>query len=217
MADPRTTRLLLWCGAAGAPLFVVVFLLAGATRANYDPWRTYVSQLSIGDQGWVQTANFVVTGLLMVAFAIGTRRALRSGRGATWGPLLLRAFGLGLVVVGLFVTDPALGYPPGAPVGLTQDLTPTGTVHVAAALFVFGGLAAACVVIGRRFAADPAWGGWARYSYLTAALVLGFLFAANVAAMSAGAPAGLLQRLSVISGFTWITLVATRLARVQST
>ena len=45
------TKTLLACGAIAGLLFVLVFLLEGATRANYDPLRHPVSSLALGDYG----------------------------------------------------------------------------------------------------------------------------------------------------------------------
>src|SRR5579864_7245742 len=97
-SDTRLTRLLLAGGVVGPALFIVVFLLEGATRPGYSAWRDYVSDLSLSNQGWKQIANFIVCGLLSAGFAWGLRRALGSGKGATWGPLLLALFGVSLVV-----------------------------------------------------------------------------------------------------------------------
>ena len=74
-SDVATTALLV-CGAIAGPLFVIAFLIEGATRADYNPLRHPVSSLALGDNGWTQTANFIITGLLMLAFAVGLRRAL---------------------------------------------------------------------------------------------------------------------------------------------
>jgi hypothetical protein len=59
--------------------------------------------------------------------------------------------------------DPALGYPPGTPAH--QSLP--GLIHGLAATVAFGCLSAACFVLARRFAGDPAGRGWARYSTVT--------------------------------------------------
>jgi hypothetical protein len=67
------TKALLACGVIGAPLFVGAFLIEGATRADYDPLRHPVSSLALGESGWMQVANFIVAGLLMLAFACGLR------------------------------------------------------------------------------------------------------------------------------------------------
>jgi hypothetical membrane protein len=106
--DPKSrglmTRSLLACGVIGPPLFVLVFLIEGATRPGYNPWRNWVSELSLGELGLMQIANFVVFGLLALGFAIGLRQVLRIGRGSLWGPILVAAFGLCLILAGIFVT-----------------------------------------------------------------------------------------------------------------
>jgi Protein of unknown function (DUF998) len=204
--QPMAIRLLLACGAIGPLLFIVVFLIEGATRPNYSAWHNVVSSLSQGEQGWMQITNFIVCGALMLGFAIGLKRVLSSGRGSTWGPILLGIFGLCLIGAGFFVTDPLLGYPPGA------SSTPTvhGTLHNLLSLFVFASLIAACFVLARRFAGDPAWRGWAFYSVATGILVTVFFVVTDVVASLDG-PAGLFQRICIIIGWGWISLFAFRL------
>src|ERR671919_1019162 len=108
-----TVRRLLICGVIAGPLFVIIFLIEGATRADYNPLRHPVSSLALGEFGWTQVANFIVTGLLTLAFAVGLRRALRQLGGSTWGPLLIAAYAVGRIGAGIFLTDPVSGYPPG--------------------------------------------------------------------------------------------------------
>src|SRR5205823_12499417 len=83
--EQRDNRWRLACGVIGPPLFVIVFLIEEATRPGYSAWRHYVSQLSLGEGGWMQIANFLVCGLLSLCFALGLRRTLQGGTGATWG------------------------------------------------------------------------------------------------------------------------------------
>src|SRR5689334_15941007 len=97
-----TTRLLLVCGVVGPLLFILVFLVDGATRPGYSAWHHFVSSLSLGERGWVQIANFLVCGALVIGFAFGLRRVLHPGMGSTWGPILLGIFGLCLVGAGVF-------------------------------------------------------------------------------------------------------------------
>ena len=207
---PLALRILLGCGAAGPLLFIITFLVEGVTRPNYNPWRHFVSSLSQGEQGWMQIANFVICGTLVVCFAFGLRRVLRPGKGATWGPILLGVFGLCLIGAGLFVTDPLLGYPPGA----DETLTRAGKIHMLLSLVVFIALSSACFVLARRFAGDPEWRGWAAYSIASGVLVLVFFVATDlVASLVPNGPAGLVQRLSIITGWGWVALLALRLLR----
>jgi hypothetical membrane protein len=211
---PRiSTRFLLACGVAGPILFVVVFLIEGATRPGYSPWRNFVSQLATGETGWVQVVNFIVYGFLMLAFAVGLRRTLRHGRASVAAPILLGAYGLGLIVAGIFITDPALGYPSGVQVVHTTH----GLIHGLAGLAVFTLLAISCLVMAWRFLADTSTRGWAFYSALTAMLIVACFVASNaVSVMDAhgtlpNAPTGLLQRAAIIGGWAWIALVARHL------
>ena len=203
------TRILLAGGVLGPLLFIAVFLVEGALRPAYSAWHHFVSSLSLGERGWVQIVSFVVCGVLVLGFAFGLRSVLHPGRGSTWGPILVGVFGLSLVGAGLLVTDPLLGYPPGAP----ETKTVHGALHVLISLVAFASLTAACFVLARRFAGDPAWRGWALYSVATGIVVAVFFVAASAAASpDPSAPAGLLQRLSIIAGWGWLALVALRLS-----
>ncbi len=66
-----TTQLLLVCDAIGWILFTATFLIAGATRRGYDPWRQAISELSLGSGGWVQQVNFIGLGALLVVSTFG--------------------------------------------------------------------------------------------------------------------------------------------------
>lgn len=212
---PLTTRLLIAGGAIGPLLFIIVLLIEGATRPGYSAWHDYGSSLSLGDQGWMQIANFLVCGLLTLGFAIGLRQVFRTGRSSVWGPLLLGVFSVALIVAGLFVTDPNLGYPPGTQSSGPQTLH--GTIHGLAGLITFSSLAAASFVMARRFARDPNWKGWALYSLVTGILVAVSFIAATVVSVLdergvfPGSPTGLFQRIGIIAGWGWIALLAIRL------
>jgi hypothetical protein len=210
----RKTKALLSCGAVAGPLFVLAFLVEGATRAGYDPLRHPVSSLALGDHGWMQTANFVVAGLLTLAFAAGLQLALWPGKGSTWGPLLIGAWAIGLLGAGIFPTDPVSGYPPGAPDQL-PGYTWHGALHDHFSLPGFVALAATCFVFGSRFAARGE-RGWALYSAVTGVVfVVVFALASGGFGQTEGLVgfAGLFQRVAVTVGFGWLTLLALRLLR----
>jgi hypothetical membrane protein len=212
---PLATMLLIACGAIGPLLFIIVLLIEGATRPGYSAWHNYGSSLSLGPGGWVQITNFIVCGLLTLCFAIGLRQVFRTGKSSVWGPILLGVFGVSLMVAGVFVTDPGMGYPPSTHSSGPQTLH--GTIHGINGIIAFGSLAIACFVMARRFAGDPNWKGWAFYSLVTGILVVfSFIAATVVSAMDAngilpGSPTGLLQRIGIIAGWGWLALLAIRL------
>jgi Protein of unknown function (DUF998) len=198
------TRILLGCGAVGAPLFVAAFVVEDAARAGYDPLRYPVSLLAGGDFGWEQTANFTVTGWLMLAFAVGLRLARQPPGGLIWGPLLVGIYAIGLLAAGVFTTDPVAAYPAGR-IGVVQPSLHS-TFHDLASVVVFAALPAACLVFGRRFAVAGE-RRWAIYSVGS-----GVVFAVRFVLASAGLNqanglvdvAGLLQRIAIIAGWAWL-------------
>ena len=216
-AYPLTTRLLIACGAIGPLLFILAFLVESATRPNYSAWHNFVSDLSESNQGWTQITSFLLCGTCVLCFALGLRQVFRSGKGAMWGPLLLGVFGLSLLIAGLFVTDPSLGYYPAGTSSSTQTLH--GMIHMANAPVAFGSLTIAIFMLTRRFANDPTWRSWAWYSLITGLFFLGFFIACIVTqALDANgllphSPTGLLERLAIIIGWGWIALLALRLLR----
>lgn len=208
------TRGLLRCGQAAGPVFVAAFLLEGAVRDGYRPLRHPVSSLALGSRGWVQAANFAVTGTLFLAGAAGLARAgdpVTSSRGAR---VLIGAAGAGLIGSAMFPTDPVSGYPPGSPDALPSP-SRTGTVHNLAAIPVFLGLPAAaldCAWRSRRVGQR----GFALYSAGTALTMLitmalaGAGFSQSPRLVSFG---GLFQRASIIAGFAWLTALSSRALR----
>ena len=153
LASERGTRALLTCGVVAGPLWWAVVLVQMMTRPGFDIRRHAISLLSLGDVGWIQVINFIVAGTLLVAGALGMRRALDGSRGRDWGPLLVGAFGLGLIGAGLFAPDPLNGFPPGTPNSPGQ-LSGHGALHLLFSSASFLSLiVVAGVVFARRFVA----------------------------------------------------------------
>ena len=212
----RSTRLLLWCGVVGPLIFVIAFLVEGATRAGYDAVRLPISLLSLSDLGWTQTANFIIDGVLLIAFAIGLRRSLSPSVSASGiGPALVGLVGVGLIGAGLFPTDPGGGYPPGVLATLSGS---TGTEHDLSTLLVFGALVAGIRVLSRYYAGRGQ-RGWAMYSAVTGAIVAGgfVLMVIGFNGTNEITPvAGLIMRLTVVAGWSWIAVLALHELRPQA-
>jgi len=114
-----------------------------------------------------------------------------------------------------FVTDPALGYP----VGASMVHTTHGLIHGLAGLAAFTFLTTASFVMAWRFWSDRASRPWAVYSLLTGLLIIASFVASNVFSVLdaqgslQNAPTGFVQRIAIVGGWTWITLVAWHLIR----
>ncbi len=216
--NPQTTvgsqpsgqqKILLAAGMIGPLLFILVFLIAGAIRPDYNPLRQPVSSLSIGPSGWIQKASFIITGSLIFAFAIGLQRLLKGPGGSFWGPLLIALVGLGLFGAGLFVADPMNGYPPGTPL-VPGVRTTHGQLHDLFGVPVFLGLPIGCLVFGRYFwkRGQRAWTAYSLISglFMFATFVLAGMGFSQVGGLAG--VAGVFQRLSIGSGWIWIALLA---------
>jgi uncharacterized protein DUF998 len=197
--DPatRVTKSLLGYGVLAGPFYVLVVLGQALLRPGFSLVHDDASLLSNGSFGWVQVLNFVLTGSMAVAFAVGVARALGRGRGAAWGPRLLGVFGLGLIAAGFFVADPMDGFPAGAPQGHPAVASVHGMLHIAAAGVAFAGLIAACFVIAARFSSMRQ-RRWAASSRTT-----GTLFLAGFLGLASGSGSPL-----VVIGFWAALLVA---------
>jgi hypothetical protein len=205
------TRGLLRCGLAAGPAFVTAFAVEGGARDGYRPLRHPVSSLALGPRGWAQTGNFAATGTLFLAAAAGLARAGDPAASRPPVPALIGAAGAGLIGAAIFPTDPVSGYPPGTP-GAPPAPSRTGTAHTVAAIPVFFGLPAAALSCG--------WRSWragqrafALYSTGTAvtmaasAALAGAGFGQSPRLVSLG---GLFQRVSIITGFGWLTVLSAR-------
>ncbi|WP_449061762.1 DUF998 domain-containing protein [Planomonospora algeriensis] len=199
-----TTRLQA-CGVAIGPVFLGVWLVQALTREGFDPARHPLSLLSLGDPGWIQVANFIVAGLLYLGFAAGVRRALRPMPGATWAPVLLGLSGAGMIMAGVFPTDPGAGFPPGAPAGM-PEYTVSGVLHEAGFLLASLSWSAACLVLARSFAAVG------RRGWIAACLAVP---AGVFALVGWPDPSGLTVRLLIASAvqFAFVAALAVRIMR----
>ncbi|WP_030870930.1 DUF998 domain-containing protein [Streptomyces sp. NRRL S-37] len=204
-ARPATRTLLAVATAAG-PLFLGASLLQGLTRDGFDFTRNAFSQLSLGDLGWIQITAFMLTGALVVAGAVGMRRALRDAPGGTWVPRLVGVFGVSFLFAGVFTADPGAGFPAGTPETGTTSLSTHGAVHMFSGMVGYLALCAAFFVLARHFAARNRRGWAVACRIVPVGVLAGFAASASaVLAFTAGAGLGLL----------WLTAVVARLMTME--
>lgn len=201
------TRSLLGYGVLAGAFYVVVGVIQGLTRAGFDFARHDLSLLSNGSLGWIQIVNFVLTGLMTVAAAVGMHR---SPNGGTWGPRLVGAYGVALVLAGVFVADPMNGFPAGTPAGKPATMSWHSLLHLISGSLGFACLIAACFVFAARFA-RRSMPGWAWYSRIT-----GVLFAVSFVGIASGSDSPVIVlgfSAGVLLAWIWLALVSVDLYR----
>jgi hypothetical membrane protein len=206
---PKMAVLSAWAGILGPILFTAGFLVQEAFRAGeYSPLAEPVSALEAGPNGWIQQLNFVVFGLLTVAFAAGLHRGVRPTPAGVAGPALLAISGLGLLLAAAFpLREDAAG--------VTYD--PGG--HVVAGIMFFLSSAVGLIVLSRRTAQDPRWSGIATYTLAAGITAFAGFLAVGALVAPDDAPlhqwAGLAQRtLILLVLFPCRIVVSLRLRRL---
>jgi hypothetical protein len=209
------------CGVIAGPLFVSAFAAIGARRAGYDWRRHAVSSLGAGRDGWAQRANFIVTGALYCVAAQGLAQSPAEAVAPVVIPPMMLAAGAGLIGSGVFVTDPVNGFPPveQAPGDRFPPGAPTraGTLHNLCAVPIFLGIpiaAATCAAVA-ALQRDHRWAAWCAASAIGMAGTT-VLFGAGFG----GAPrltehAGAFQRISIATGFGWLSALSVRALRAS--
>lgn len=201
------TRSLLGYGVVAGAFYLVVGLLLALLREGFDLGRHPLSLLMLGEGGWMQQGNLVLTGAMTAVAGIGIRRVEGSKSIQRTG-LLVVAYGIALIVSGIFPPDPVAGFPPGSTEG---DPSASGLVHLAAGGLGFIALAVAAFSLGTWFKnrGMDQWTGRSRVAGTV--IVLFFLAGAAMADQTVGVVA---LWVAVVVGWLWLGSVSIALYRL---
>ncbi len=147
------------------------FLLSLGWHPINDPTFDWPSGLALGPYGWIMTATFITSGLLMTLFARRLFLDLKLTPASKLGATLMAFAGLFLATLA-FTTDPTIRDTPATLHGRLHDLS-----------FVLLGLTLfpAMIVLGFAFRADERWKNFAAYTWGTLALAGPAFFLKGVA------------------------------------
>ena len=201
------TRSLLGCGVVVGPFYLLFGLIQAFVRDGFDLTRHPLSLLANGPGGWVQTANFILSGTMVIAAAVGFARALRpQSRATSW---FLGCFGASMLAAAVFPADPVDGFPVGTPEGFPTTISTPGILHFAAGGIGFLTLAVSCfamaVAMSRR--KEPT---TARLSFLSGLAIIAGFFGPMALPISLGT-AGIW--FAVVVGWAWLALMSLHLHR----
>lgn len=155
---PRcTTTALLVAGIVGGIQVAIVSLTLASVREGFDVRRHANSQLVLGDWGWVQTVNFFVFGLLLIAGGTGVVRATGPRISGIVAGVGMSVYGLGSgVIVAFNPPSPFFGFPPGATQGYPgfDEIDLAAKIHGIAGMIGFLAMTIACFAFARYFAGN---------------------------------------------------------------
>ena len=196
------TKSLLGWGVVAGPFYVLVGLAQALLVPGFDLSRHALSLLLLGPLGWIQALNLVLSGLMVLAAAIGFVRLLPRRRNA-WAGVFLGLYGVSLIAAAIFPPDPMGGFPPGGTDATTASMS--GLLHLMAGAIGFVSLAVAAVVVGIWFRRERRRGAATTSFVAAAVIVLGFVGGAALAMVPAGV--GLLW-LAVLAGWAWLAIAS---------
>lgn len=202
-----STRGLLHCGVWAGPFYLAVGLAQAFARDGFVFAKHPLSVLTNGPGGWIQTVNFVVTGLMVVAAAVGFGRVLgpvlgKKSRAMTW---FLGAYGASILVASMFKADPVDGFPPGTPLGPPTSISTTGLIHFIAGALGFTFLAISCFLAARAMRRRDV-PSLARLSLFSGLIVVVGFFGGIFLPMGV---VGIW--FAVVAGWLWLTVMSLRL------
>ncbi len=202
MARPIGLKFYALCGVIAPVLFTIIVITLSLLRPGYSHVSQAISELgSVGaPNAIVQDGNFILLGLLIIAFAYGLHKGIGDGKGSRLGPILVAVFGaVAAIGDGIFPL----------PGPLHQPLFIVGVIA-----FMIG-----ILIITRRLKRDTNWQGYRLYSLGTGviAIVLFIVLLSYAISTNGGGPwFGALQRLFLAPLFLWIGVMAIHLLRLQS-
>jgi hypothetical protein len=204
-ALPRGARLWFSVAAGLIVLYLVLDVIAQLLPPHYSAITQAESDLAVGPYGGVMTANFVVRGLLTLAFLNGLRLTIRA-EGGEW-PRYRRGLGAFLVWgIGAFLLA---AFPTDVP---TLPVSWHGAIHGVVAIPVFIGGALGTYWVATRFGTSPTFRsaeGWTTaLAWVTVVLLVVEVLGGLADRQLAGEVGGLLERLFLGSVLLWLFLVS---------
>lgn len=194
------------CGMAGAfgvLVFLAVVVVLHVARRDISPVDGFVSDYANGGTGLLFTVAVFAHGAGNVGIAVGLAAELGPGRRACSGVVALGAASVGLLVAGMFRTDPT---------GASASVS--GRVHSGAVSLSFLVELVALLIFASVFRADPGWRAYARPT-LTLAILAGAVTLWMLVAVEESWAAGLAERAALAVLIAWEFSIACRLASRQ--
>jgi hypothetical protein len=183
-------------------LFILLLGSLHVLESEFDPTWRFVSEYMLGRFGWIMTLAFVSLAVSLASIGVAIFTRVRNTVGYI-GILILGLAVIGLLIAASFKTDPITTK--------TEDLTPSGQMHVLGASLDYSPLA--FLLLSFSLIRTAAWSPIKKRLFITAiisiALTIAFIFAIPAdTVFGPGVYAGLIGRLLLLSYLGWVATVA---------
>ncbi len=182
--------------ASSPIIFQVVMVLAQSLQPGYNPLRDTISSMVWGSYGWLQTINFFIFGVLMIALVRKFITGMDKSVMPRFGGILLYLVGLGFIILAIFPTQ--------SPGGVK---TLQAVIHGITVYFITFLFPAACFLVAPALRKGRYPGFIFPYTIITGSLGLGLIVLGVFLKIIGAYWFGMLERVLLLNGFIWLEIV----------
>ncbi|MCM3257948.1 DUF998 domain-containing protein [Paenibacillus lautus] len=189
-------------------LFVLLLCSLHLLQPEFDPTWRFISEYALGDFGWMMHLAFGLLALAQISVAITIFPHIRTVTGYI-GLVILGISAIGVIIAGIFVTDPISVSP--------DDATFSGSMHSIGAMLDYTPLAA--LLISLSLCRLDVWRPMKRVMLTTAmiAIVAMLVFVLQIPQDGQFGPevlAGMFGRFLILAEITWLIVVGVHGAKL---
>ncbi|AWP27663.1 DUF998 domain-containing protein [Paenibacillus sp. Cedars] len=182
-------------------LFVLLLSSLHLLEPEFDPTWRFISEYALGDFGWMMHLAFGLLALAQISVAITIFPHIRTVTGYI-GLVILGISAIGIIIAGIFVTDPITVSP--------DDATFSGSMHSIGAMLDYTPVAA--LLISLSLSRLDVWRPMKRVLLTSAiiAIVAMLLFVLQIpqdGQFGPGVLAGMFGRFLILADIAWLTIV----------
>ncbi|ACX65485.1 DUF998 domain-containing protein [Paenibacillus sp. Y412MC10] len=189
-------------------LFVLLLCSLHLLQPEFDPTWRFISEYALGDFGWMMHLAFGLLALAQISVAITIFPHIRTVTGYI-GLVILGISAIGVIIAGIFVTDPISASP--------DDATFSGSMHSIGAMLDYTPLAA--LLISLSLCRLDVWRPMKRVMLTIAmiAIVAMLVFVLQIPQDGQFGPevlAGMFGRFLILAEITWLIVVGVHGAKL---
>ncbi|MEK4978829.1 DUF998 domain-containing protein [Bacillus sp. FSL K6-6540] len=189
-------------------LFVLLLCSLHLLQPEFDPTWRFISEYALGDFGWMMHLAFGMLALAQISIAITIFPHIRTVTGYI-GLVILGISAIGVIIAGIFVTDPISVSP--------DDATFSGSMHSIGAMLDYTPLAA--LLISLSLCRLDVWRPMKRVMLTIAmiAIVAMLVFVLQIPQDGQFGPevlAGMFGRFLILAEITWLIVVGVHGAKL---